>query len=168
MSAPSDLALAQGVAIPDAAAVLDLLRGFLFTPLGHTQLAQLRFHRDPAELRGLQQRLQQAMDWRGSRGGFGFASLDHDPRPLLDQAAAGLEGAELVLLRRALEATAALRENLFADGGETLWPSLASIAAGIPECSELCARLQRALLPSGELSDDASPELARLRRQRAR
>lgn len=168
MSTPSDLALAPAVAIPDAAAVLELLRGFLATPLGRAELARLRFHRDPAELKWLQQRVREAMAWRAGRGGFGFAALDHDPRPWLEQAPLGLEGMELVQLRGALEAAAALRENVLGEGGESLWPALTAVAAAIPECAELRVRLRRALLPSGELSDDASPELARLRRQRAR
>lgn len=168
MSAPSDAAIAPGVAIPDAPAVLDLVAGFLATPLGHAELSRLRFHRDPDELNALHLRLQQAIAWRASRGGFGFGSLDLDPLPLLDRAATGLEGMELVHLRAALEAAASLRENLCADGGEELWPALAALAASIPPSLELRQRLQRALLPTGELSDDASPALARLRRQRVR
>lgn len=177
MSAPSDRALASGVALPDAPAVLGLLAGYLATDLGRSELDRLRFHRDPAELAALHARLAEAQLWRLRRGAFAFARLEADPAPLLARAAAGLEAAELLRLRAYLEAASALRDHLLAADDEAseaaaaepaAWPALAGLAASIPACLSLRQSLQRALLPSGELADDASPELARLRRQRLR
>ncbi len=173
MSAASDPALAPGVAVPDAAAVVALVGGYLATELGRAELERLRFHRDPGELEGLQRRWAQARVWLQRRGGFGFGGLA-DPRPLLEVArgaGAVLEGVELVELRGFLEAAAALRENLLggdADEAGQLWPELAELAAALPACSELRQALHAALLPSGELNDHASPQLAQIRRRRAR
>jgi DNA mismatch repair protein MutS2 len=43
-------------------------------------------------------------------------------------------------------------------------PRLAGLASGAPDSTEVAAAVRRALLPSGEVSDDASPRLAEVRR----
>ncbi|HEY7838092.1 MAG TPA: endonuclease MutS2, partial [Terriglobales bacterium] len=200
MPLPSDTALAPGVALPDAEAVLALLATYLVTDLGRDELARLRFHRDPAELERLHRRLAQARRWRAQRGGFQFSSLEMDPRPLLEQPS--LNGPELVRLLGFLDAAAELRLRAAASDDEAqsagwdgangvlgpacaqagraaeprwgpppsneAWPEITALAAGIAELPELRQRLRAALLPDGELADDASPELARLRRSRQR
>lgn len=47
-------------------------------------------------------------------------------------------------------------------------PRLSRLAAGVRDASELVAAIRRALLPSGEVADDASPLLAETRRALAR
>ncbi|MGH9414554.1 MAG: endonuclease MutS2 [Terriglobales bacterium] len=169
--APSDRALARGAAPPDAEAVLALLEAYLPTPLGRGALAGLRFQRDREELARLQQRWSEAGVWLRQRGGFSFASL-LDPRPLLEGAAsAALEGAELLHIASFAEHSAALRASVLGPGPDARadnrerWPGLAELADGVPDLGGLAQTLRGALLPSGELSDHASPELARLRRQ---
>ncbi|MGH9488758.1 MAG: endonuclease MutS2 [Terriglobales bacterium] len=167
----SDRALAPGVAPPDAEAVLALVGGYLATPLGREAMADLRFQRDPIELELQQERWTQAQRWQQRRRGFSFAGLP-DPRPLLERAASGgLEGSELLAVARFAEHSAALRTSLIAtddeDDGQPseLWPLLRELAEGLPELAGLAQTLRRAVLPSGELADGASPELTRLRRQ---
>jgi DNA mismatch repair protein MutS2 len=172
---PSDLALAPGVAPPDAEAVLALVGAHLSSPLGRGELARLRFQRERGECEGQQQRWQQAQVWQQRRGGFSFAGFS-DPTPWVQQARAssgGLDGRELLEIAAFLEAMAGLRENLLEEDGDAGgapgdWPLLTGWAAELPELGELARGLRRALLPSGEVADEASPELARLRRQRAR
>ena len=173
MTAASDRALAAGVAVPDSTAVVALLGGYLATDLGQAELERLRFHRDRIELERLQRRWAQARVWLQRKGGFGFGGLT-DPRPLAEaawRAGAVLDGAELVELRSFLDAAAALREHLLggdADEARQMWPELAELAAALPECAGLRRALHAALLPSGELHDHASPQLAQIRRRRAR
>lgn len=167
----SDRALAAGVAPPDAEAVLALLEAYLATPLGREALAGLRFYRDREELERLQRRWSQAASWQREGGAFSFAGLG-DPRPLLEEAAAGtLDGAALLEIAAFAERSAALRASIL-DSAEhdpsESWPLLAELAEGLPQLEPLAQGLRRALLPSGELSDEASPELARLRRQLGR
>ena len=175
MPPATDAALAEGVAAPDSPAVLALVAAFLASPLGRAELGRLRFHRDPAELERLQRRWSEARTWLERRGGFGFGGLT-DPEELAQRArasAAGLEGVELARIAGFLEAAAKLRERLLAPdeaaaGGRELWPELAELADDLPELAGLRRALRAALRPDGELDDNASPELARLRRQRAR
>ncbi len=175
MPSASDAALAEGVAAPDSPAVLALVGAFLASPLGRAELVRLRFHRDPAELERLQRRWSEARTWLERRGGFGFGGLT-DPGDLVRQArasAAGLEGVDLVRIAEFLDAAAELREGLLAPGaaeaeGRESWPELAVLAEAIPAAAGLRQALRSALRPDGELDDNASPELARLRRQRAR
>ncbi|TAN24230.1 MAG: endonuclease MutS2 [Acidobacteria bacterium] len=167
----SDRALAPGAAPPDAEAVLALLAAYLATPLGGEALAALRFYRDREELERLQRRWSEAAVWRRERGAFPFAALG-DPRPLLEDAAAGtLDGPALVQIAAFAEQTGSLRANLLDAAGQDpreSWPLLAELAEGLPRLDALAQGLRRALLPSGEVSDEASPELARLRRQLGR
>ncbi|MGH9481324.1 MAG: endonuclease MutS2 [Terriglobales bacterium] len=172
MTAASDPALAAGAAVPDCAAVLELVGAYLATELGRAELSRLRFHRDAGELSRLQRRLAEAQLWLERRGGFSFASL-FDPGELLRRArltGAALEAMELLAVRDFLDACAALRENLLAADerdAAASWPELGALAAVLPAPAELRRRLHATLLPTGELDDQASPELARLRRRRA-
>jgi DNA mismatch repair protein MutS2 len=47
-------------------------------------------------------------------------------------------------------------------------PRLSRRAAEVKDCSEVAAAIRRAILPSGEVADDASPRLAEIRRSLAR
>ncbi|MGN6593750.1 MAG: endonuclease MutS2, partial [Terriglobales bacterium] len=172
---PSDAALAAGVAPPDAEAVLALVGAHVASPLGRAELGRLRFHRDRNECERGQARWQQAQIWQQRRGGFRFAGFT-DPAPQLQQArasSAGLDGRELLEIAAFLEAMAGLRASLLSEeaeagGAPDEWPLLREWAAALPDLGALARTLRRALLPSGELADEASPELARLRKQRAR
>jgi DNA mismatch repair protein MutS2 len=175
MPAASDAALAAGASAPDSAAVLELVREFLASTLGKDELGRLRFQRDRTELERLHRRWVEAVTWIERRGGFGFGGL-LDPAELVARARAsadGLDGAELLCIAGFLEAAGNLRQRLL-DGGEAsaggpeLWPELAELAEAIPNLKELRIALRKALRADGGLEDDASPELARLRRQRAR
>jgi len=73
----------------------------------------------------------------------------------------------------ALRAKSARNDSEISKGGSSpgsrasQWPELAALASAIPDTAGLLSLLRRALLPDGSLGDEASPELARLRRRRA-
>src|SRR5262249_48378172 len=75
-----------------------------------------------------------------------------EPRALLDVASFVEGGIEIG--RRVAEAEAA--------------PRLALLASGIRDATEVRTAIRRALLPSGEVADDASPKLQETRRALAR
>ncbi|MGH9476879.1 MAG: endonuclease MutS2 [Terriglobales bacterium] len=160
---PSDRALAAGVAPPDAAAVLALFGPYLATAAGRDALAALRFYRDREEIERQQRRWDQARLWRERRGDFNFSAFP-DPRPLLPEAASAvLGGRELLDLAVFAETAAALCASVLEAEEAELWPLVAELAAALPDLAPLARALRRALLPTGELADEASPELARLR-----
>ncbi|HXR98231.1 MAG TPA: Smr/MutS family protein [Terriglobales bacterium] len=150
--------------IPDCPALLDLLRGFLVTGLGRAELDRLRFLTDRVSLDLLHRRLAQAQLWQQQAGNFSFVGLQASPAPLLARAHDVLEGTELLSLLGFLDTAAGLAEHASNDA----WPAIAAIAGRIDPLPDLRQRLRRALLPDGSLDDNASPELARIRRQRAR
>jgi DNA mismatch repair protein MutS2 len=175
MLAASDGALAEGAAAPDSAAVLELVAGFVSSPLGRAELSRLRFQHDRQELERLQRRWSEARAWVERRSGFGFGGL-LDPTELATRSRAsaeGLDGPELVLMADFLEAAEELRRRLLetteqgAEGPER-WPEMAALAQAIPNMAGLGAELRRSLRPDGSLEDDASRELAQIRRQRTR
>ncbi|MGH9466705.1 MAG: endonuclease MutS2 [Terriglobales bacterium] len=165
----SDRALAAGVVAPDGEAVLALLAAYLPSVLGQEALEELRFSRDREELERQHERWQQAQRWRQSGGGSGLGAIA-DPRPLIEQAQmpnAALDGRELLSLAAFAESVATLRSSLLPDEA-VAWPLLAQWGQTLPNLTPLAQAVRRAVLPSGELADDASPELARLRRQCSR
>ena len=99
----------------------------------------------------------------------GFGGL---PAPLVDVRAAlrraekggRLGGAELVAVADFAEAQAALGEAVRRSGA---WPRLAELAAPLRPFPELTERIRWALIADGDVRDQASPELQRLR-ERAR
>jgi len=165
--------------IPDCNAVLELIAGYLATDLGHRELERIGFCTVAAEVRAMHARLGEAVRWLQRRGGFDFAALGEDPRPCLEQCrlpGIALGASELLQVRGYLDAAAGLREHLGGNDGAArqdpgdrdLWPGLAALGEAIPVCRGLRRALHAALLPNGDVADDASPELASLRRQRLR
>ncbi|MGH9417032.1 MAG: endonuclease MutS2, partial [Terriglobales bacterium] len=169
MPAPSDAALAPGVAAPDAAAILALVARYVATPMGRRELAGLRFQRDTEALSRARQLHAECNAWVAA-GGPQLGGVS-DPGALLERAGApeaALEGGELLEVLAFLDVATELRRQLESEAAASRWPALAGIAAGIPEWDELRAWLHRALLPGGEVADEASPRLAELRRRIAR
>ncbi len=74
-----------------------------------------------------------------------------------------LDGEELYGIASVLGRVADAKKALGAYGGR-----LAAIVQDIPDLSPHIRAIERAILPDGTVSDDASPELARLRRDRTR
>lgn len=77
-----------------------------------------------------------------------------------------LEPTELADVEATLRAIVAAKR--FFDGRGEHCPALAELAAPLTTCPALATRLARAFDPSGELRDEASPTLARARRDQAR
>lgn len=88
-----------------------------------------------------------------------------DLRPVLGRAARGAaaEPAELLGLGRTLAAGRRLRR--FLEGRAEAFPRLAVLAGGIGDFPGLLAEIRRCITPEGDVADDASPELAALRRR---
>jgi DNA mismatch repair protein MutS2 len=107
--------------------------------------------------------IREAREWlRGARE-LGFGALA-DPQNWLER----IEGPGMVLEAREfldaatlLETAAWLRQQFREE--ETQFPLLAARAAALSEFKDLLAVIRRSVLPNGEISDDASPALRRIR-----
>lgn len=151
------------------------IRPETLTALGWAQLQQAlasRARTDPGKARALARpflpdreavlaelaRVEEARALRGEPLKLPLAGIT-DLGPLLERAARGgiLDPRELIAITHALFAIERTKETL-ADRKERL-PLLHGIGSELPEIDRLATRLDRALEPSGELSDRASPEL---------
>ncbi|HSY33082.1 MAG TPA: endonuclease MutS2 [Verrucomicrobiae bacterium] len=107
--------------------------------------------------------IREAREWlRGARE-LGFGGLA-DPQNWLER----IEGPGMVLEAREfldaatlLETAGFLRQQFREE--ETKFPLLAARAAALSEFKDLLAVIRRCVLPNGEISDDASPALRRIR-----
>jgi DNA mismatch repair protein MutS2 len=107
--------------------------------------------------------IREAREWlRGGRE-LGFGGLA-DPQTWLDRiegVGAALEPREFLDAATLLDTAAWLRPQFKEDAAT--FPLLAARAASLADFRELLAAIRRAILPSGEISDDASPALRRIR-----
>jgi DNA mismatch repair protein MutS2 len=107
--------------------------------------------------------IREAREWLRAARELGFGGLA-DPQNWLER----IEGPGMVLEAREfldaatlLETAAWLRQQFREE--ETKFPLLAARAAALSEFKDLLAVIRRSVLPNGEISDDASPALRRIR-----
>ena len=98
---------------------------------------------------------------------FGFSGIDA-PDPIVAQLqieGTSLDPRQILVLEQLLSVSADLRE-LFKDSeSRETYPRLSHIIAGIPNLRPLLASIRGKILPSGEIDDNASPELRALRKE---
>jgi len=107
---------------------------------------------------------------RFEQGAAGLAQPESDPREWLARLAQGAVRLELEELRRAgqaLEASESARHELDALDPRQ-WPGLRLLGQALPDLEASAALFHRTLDPQGEIRDDASAELRRLRHKLAR
>jgi DNA mismatch repair protein MutS2 len=152
------------------AALVELVRGRATCAPGRRAVESLAFSCDRAALEAAFAEIREAAEYlrAGSEAGFGALA---DPEPWLarlaspaasaDLAAVVLAPAELLDAASLCETAQSLRE-LFRDE-QARMPRLAARAAALADFRPLSAAIRRAVLPNGEIADDASPRLAKLR-----
>ena len=131
-------------------------------PLGRERALRLRPTADEEIIRRRQRETSEARTLldRGEEIDLGGAS---DLRPLLKKASIGsvLTPLELLSIRETLVIAGQARRSLLSLRG--LFPTLAETASAIEECPLLIQEISRSLNERGEVVDEASPTLARLR-----
>src|ERR1700720_1289910 len=107
--------------------------------------------------------IREAREWLRAARELGFGALA-DPQNWLER----IEGPGMVLEAREfldaatlLETAGWLRQQFREE--QTSFPLLAARAAALSEFKDLLAVIRRSVLPNGEISDDASPALRRIR-----
>lgn len=147
-----------------------LVRRGAQTVLGRERVEELAPLENLAELRRALEALAECVELRRRTGGaWSFTELS-DPSDAL--ALLRIEGASLqplVILEVARLCEQALAARAVIMSEREACPVLWEMVAGLPrELNSLAARVQLKILPSGELDDRASPELARIRQEIAR
>ncbi len=97
----------------------------------------------------------------GSELGFGSLADPADWLARLAMPASVLAAADILDAASLMDVSAGLRQSLRVE--ETKYPRLTERAASLADFRSLSAQIRRAILPNGEISDDASPALKRIR-----
>jgi DNA mismatch repair protein MutS2 len=159
----------QSFNILEYADLLALVRRGAQTPMGQERIAELRPFDDSSALAAALNALSEYIELRQRGIAFSFAELN-DPSESLSRlriAGAGLEPLEILELARLCERALAARAAVQAEReiAPVIWSRLANLPGSL---NSLVARIRNKILPSGELDDRASPELARVRHDIAR
>src|SRR5690348_3936927 len=107
--------------------------------------------------------IREAIEYLRSGSELGFGSLA-DPAGWLARLAlpaSALTAAEILDAASLMEVSAGLKQSLRGDAPKH--PRLTERAMALADFRSLAAAIRRAILPNGELSDDASPQLKRVR-----
>ena len=164
-AAPREARLEAFAARPlELAAVLETLERFAATSLGLRAVRELAPLDDP----GARARLARAAEAirHLARGAPPVLAGVTDPLPLLEAAqrsGRALDEERLVALRGLFEASQRIAQWL-AEHADVL-PALATLARGMPDFAAVAARIDATLDERGKVRDEASPLLARLRRE---
>src|SRR5882757_1663627 len=130
---------------------------------GQSAVQQLLFSRDAEFLRGEFAMIREARERLRSGNELGFGGLA-DPESWLEKISGigvALEPAEFLEAASLLETSAWLRGQFREEAAK--FPLLTAAAAGVGDFREMLATIRRSVLPNGDISDDASPILRRIR-----
>jgi DNA mismatch repair protein MutS2 len=145
----------------------ELLRRQTTCAPGRRAIDALAFSTDRAALDAAFALIAEAIAYRHDGSEMGFGSLADPDRWLteLESPASVLAPAMLLDAVTLADTAAALRENFSGSsrGATEKFPLLAARAAAVADLRPLATAIRRAILPNGEISDDASPELKRIR-----
>jgi DNA mismatch repair protein MutS2 len=107
--------------------------------------------------------IREAREWLRAGGDLGFGGLS-DPQSWLERVAGPgsvLEAREFLDAASLLEAAGWLKPQFREEAAK--FPLLSERAASLGDFREILAAIRRCILPNGDISDDASPALRRIR-----
>src|SRR5580658_2871741 len=143
--------------------LLELLRLRTTCAPGRRSVDALEFGTDRAALEAAFALIREAREWLRSGGELGFGGLA-DPQGWLEKIEGPgivLEAKELLEAASLLETSAWLRGQFREDAAK--FPLLAARVASVGDFREVLTAIRRCVLPNGEISDDASSTLRRVR-----
>jgi DNA mismatch repair protein MutS2 len=147
--------------------LIELLARHVQTPLGRKRVLELQPSTDREQILDSLEITTEATEYLKSGGGFGLGGIE-DPEPALAQLAVEgttLDPMQVLLLERLLSVSLGLRAVFRPAESRAQFPRLSRLADGIPDLGRLLAGIRGKVLPGGEISDDASPELRKIRRE---
>jgi len=130
---------------------------------GRRSVETLAFRENVAELETEFALIREARTYLREGADLGFGSLS-DPQSWLDRVAlpaSVLSSADLLDSASLMEAAVEVRQTFKDEVGK--FPRLTERALLLPDLRHLSTAIRRAVLPTGEISDDASPQLKRIR-----
>jgi len=141
----------------------DIVGGFTTCAPGGRAIQALAPRQDTVALDSEFALVSEAAGWLRGGAELGFGTLA-DPEPWLARLAipgSVLSSAELLDAASLAETVTSVRQTFRDDA--TKFPLLAERAASLPDFRPLAKAIRHAVLPNGEISDDASSQLKRIR-----
>ena len=141
----------------------EIVGGFSTCAPGRRATQALAVQQDAAALGSEFALVREAVSYLREGSELGFGSLA-DPEPWLARLAVRgsvLSPAEILDSASLTETAGGVRATF--RGNEAKFPQLAERAAALADLRSLAAAIRRAILPNGDLSDDASAQLKRIR-----
>ncbi len=141
----------------------EIVGGYTTCAPGRRAIAALALQQDAAALNAEFVLVNEAVGYlrAGSELGFGAFADPEQWLARLAVPAAVLAVAEFLDASSLMEIASSLRQVFKADAAKH--PQLAARAAALGDFRHLATAIRRAILPNGEISDDASPQLRRIR-----
>jgi DNA mismatch repair protein MutS2 len=141
----------------------DLLRRQTTCVPGRRAIDALAFSTDRAALDSAFALIAEAIAYRfdGSEMGFGSVADPDAWIKELESSAAMLTPAQLLAVASLADTVASLRESFRNTSAK--FPLLSARAVAVADLRPLALAIRRAVLPNGDISDDATPELKRIR-----
>ena len=156
----------QAFAILEYHELRSLIRRGAQTPMGRSRVEVLEPLGDVGELLKALAALSECVNLRRRGAHWTFSELTDpaDKLALLRVAGATLETSAILDLKRLSEQAMSARASILAE--RDVSPALWSLVENLPvDLSRLSARIANKILPTGEIDDRASPELARIRHE---
>jgi len=147
--------------------LIELLARHVQTPLGRKRVLELKPSTGKDQILDALAITTETAEYLKSVGGFGLGGLE-DPEPALVQLAVegtALEPMQVLLLERLITVSLGLRAIFRPAEIRARFPRLSRLADRIPDLSRLLSGIRGKILPGGEISDDASPDLRNIRRE---
>ncbi len=141
-----------------------LIKGGAQTPMGQTRIDALKPYESVRELQQALEAVSECVDLRKRGGTWTFSELGDPAEKLALLRVEGtiLEPPAMLEIKSLSDHAMSARASILAERQAA--PVLWSLVEKLPvELSRLSARIANKILPSGEIDDRASPELARIR-----
>ena len=141
----------------------EIVSGFATCAPGRRAVQALAPGQDADRLAGEFALVREAIAYLRSGAELGFGALANPEGWLgrLGVPASVLSSAELLDAVSLIETVSGIRQAFRTEASKV--PLLAGRAAALPDLRHLSSAVRRAILPNGEISDDASPQLKRIR-----
>lgn len=144
-----------------------LLARHVQSPLGRARALQLAPMVDRASIEPELDRTTEGKDYITTGGAFGLGDIT-DPRDALSELRVEgntLDPQQILTLQRLISVGMDARGQFNDPEARSRYPRLSEITSAIPDLRRLLASIRGKILPNGEIDDNASPELRRVRRE---
>ena len=147
--------------------LITLLVRHVQSPLGRRHVLELLPSTDRNVIERELDLTTECADYISTGGAFGLGEVT-DPQDSLDElhiAGTGLDPHQILALQSLVSTGMDLRTQFGEPESRQRYPHLSSISTSIPDLRRMLASIRGKILPNGEIDDNASPELRRIRRE---